>query len=202
MATHDLPYFLINDVLFYQRPLKSKKSLIDNCSFEGHEYIDRETNERKFSPIKCIAKSHPLFQEFRLWQFVSNLRIYQKEKEIDGRLMTDVDVTQEFLRDEEDYVALFDWLNGKKEIKQEQFLKYPTFGLKKKANQYRWNYVEDKPYCCNETRSLMLVRLEQAGIPLTFLTREREEALWHILYSVSNKQELKQALASFAGKMV
>lgn len=200
MATHDLPYFLINDVLFYQRPLKSKKSLIDNCSFEGHEYIDRETNERKFSPIKCIAKSHPLFQEFRLWQFVSNLRIYQKEKEIDGRLMTDVDVTQEFLRDEEDYVALFDWLNGKKEIKQEQFLKYPTFGLKKKANQYRWNYVEDKPYCCNETRSLMLVRLEQAGIPLTFLTREREEALWHILYSVSNKQELKQALASFAGK--
>ena len=114
--------------------------------------------------------------------------------------MTDVDVTQEFLRDEEDYVALFDWLNGKKEIKQEQFLKYPTFGLKKKANQYRWNYVEDKPYCCNETRSLMLVRLEQAGIPLTFLTREREEALWHILYSVSNKQELKQALASFAGK--
>lgn len=200
MATHDLSYFLMNDILFYQRPLKSKKSLIDNCPFERHEYIDKVTNERKFAPVKCIAKSHPLFQEFRLWQFVSNLRIYQKEKEINGRLMTDVDVTQEFLRNEEDYVALFDWLNERKEIKQEQFFKYPVFGLKKDADQYRWNYVEDKSYCCNETRALMLVRLEKAGISRDFLTPEREEALWHILYSVSSKQELKLALSSFAGK--
>ena len=139
MRTHDLSYFLINDILFYQRPLKSKKSLIDDCPYEGHEYIDNETKEKKYVPIKCIAKSHPLYQEFRVWQFLSNIRIYQKEKYVGESLRTDVDVTQEFLRTENDYVELFDWLNNRKEIDQKQFFKYPAFGLKKNIGDYRWN---------------------------------------------------------------
>ncbi len=200
MASHDLSYFLINDILFYQRPLKSKKALIDNCPYEGHEYLDKETNAKKYVPVKCISKSHPLFQEFRLWQFVSNLRIYQKEKLVGDKVKTDVDVTQEFLKNEDDYVALFEWLNNRKEIKQEQFLKYPPFGLKKEVGKYRWNYVEDKIYPCNETHSMMLTRLEKAGISANFLTSEHEEALWHVLYSVSGKEELKLALKSFAAK--
>ena len=198
MANHDLPYFLVNDILFYQRPLKSKKSLIDNCPYEGHEYIDKETKEKKYAPVKCIAKSHPLYQEFRIWQFISNLRIYQKEKYVNDSLKTDVDVTQEFLKNEEDYAALFEWLNNRKEIKQEQLLKYPAFGLKKGTGKYRWNYVDDKIYPCNETRALILNRLEKAGIAETFLTSEHEEALWHVLYSISGKEELKHALTAFA----
>lgn len=197
MRTHDLSYFLINDILFYQRPLKSKKSLIDDCPYEGHEYIDNETKEKKYVPIKCIAKSHPLYQEFRVWQFLSNIRIYQKEKYVGESLRTDVDVTQEFLRTENDYVELFDWLNNRKEIDQKQFFKYPAFGLKKNIGDYRWNYVEDKLYPCNETRAILLTRLDKAGISNAFLTPEHEEALWHILYSVSSKQELRQALTSF-----
>ena len=198
MRTHDLSYFLINDILFYQRPLKSKKSLIDDCPYEEHEYIDNETKEKKYVPIKCIAKSHPLYQEFRVWQFLSNIRIYQKEKYVGESLRTDVDVTQEFLRTENDYVDLFDWLNNRKEIDQKQFFKYPAFGLKKNIGDYRWNYVEDKLYPCNETRAILLTRLDKAGISNVFLTPEHEEALWHILYSVSSKQELRQALTSFS----
>ena len=130
----------LEDILFYQRPLKSKKSLIDNCPYEENQGLDKETGEIKSFPVKCIAKSHPLFQEFRLWQFIINLRIYRKD------LAQDVDVTNELLKTEEDYVALFDWLNGKKEIDQKAFLKYPLFGLKKEVENYRWNYVQDKPY--------------------------------------------------------
>lgn len=33
---------------------------------------------------------------------------------------------------EDDYVALFDWLNSRKEIDQKAFLRYPAFGLKRK----------------------------------------------------------------------
>ena len=33
----------------------------------------------------------------------------------------DVDVTTEFLKTEDDYVALFDWLNSRKEIDQKAF---------------------------------------------------------------------------------
>ncbi len=201
IAGRDFIYLFVDDILFYQRPLKSKKSQIADCPYECHAYFDGETKEVKHVPLKCIAKSHPLFQEFRLWQFIQYLRIYQKEKVLDGKICFDVDVTSEFLRTEDDYVALFDWLNGQKDIKQDAFFKYEAFGLKtKEINNYRWNYVEDKLYPCGETHALLLERLKKAGIDTDFLTREREERLWHILYSVSVKEELDKALASFARK--
>lgn len=202
IANRDFIYLFIDDMLFYQRPLKTKKSLIDNCPYEETQYVDKETGEIKRAPVKCIAKSHPLFQEFRLWQFVDNIRIYQREKEINGKLQADVDVTADFLTNEEDYVALFEWLNNKGKIEQKNFLAYPPFGIKKVADQYRWNYVEDKAYPCNETRSLIVSLLNKAGISADFLVEEpgREEALWHILYSVEDKQEIAKALATFAVK--
>ena len=203
IGTRDLCYLLADDILFYQRPLKSKKSLIANCPFETYTGIDPKSGKPiPFHP-KCIAKSHPLYQEFRLWQFLSNLRIFQKEKLIDGKIYFDVDVTHDFLRSEEDYTDLFDWLNEQKSIKQDAFLKYPPFGLKKSdISHYRWNYVEDKPYPCNETRAAILERLAKAGIasPTSFLNKEREEQLWHILYSITDRQELGKALRTYADK--
>lgn len=201
IANNDFTYLFLDDIIFYQRPLKSKKSLISNCPYEERRYLDKKTGEIKNASVKCIAKSHPLYHEFRLWQFVSNLRIYEKEKRIEGKLHPDVDVTKEFLKDENDYVALYDWLSERKEIKQDVFLKYPGFGLKKEVINYRWNYVEDKNYPCNETRSIIASRLEKMqNIPSGFLSRENEEALWHILYSVEDKYEIVKALQKFALK--
>ena len=201
ISTRDLVYLFIDDILFYQRPLKSKKSLISDCPYEEYTHIDKDTGEVRHFGIKCIAKSHPLFQEFRLWQFLSNLRIYQREKIVNGKLCLDVDVTSEFLKSEDDYTNLFDWLNLQKSVKQDSFLKCPLFGLKKNdVANYRWNYVEDKLYPGSETRAVILGRLEKAGILSDFLIREKEEALWHILYSISDKEELEKALRSFAQK--
>ena len=201
ISNRDLIYLLIDDVLFYQRPLKSKKSLIADCPYEEYTHIDKNTGEVQRFGVKCIAKSHPLFQEFRLWQFISNLRIYQREKAVDGKLCLDVDVTSEFLKNEDDYTGLFDWLNQQKSVNQNAFLKCPLLGLKKNdMAKYRWNYVEDKPYPGNETRTFILGQLGKVGLSTDFLTREKEEALWHILYSISDKEELKKALGSFAKK--
>ena len=194
----DFANLFINDILFYQRPLKSKKSLISNCPYETR--YDAEGNEH---PIKCIAKSNPLFQEFRLWQFVQNLKIYQREKEIGGKLYTDVDVTNEFLKSEEDIVKLFDWLNDRASIKQDTLLNsYFKFKKEKGKDQYpyRWNYVEDKEYPCNETRAAMLGGLTKCSIDAGFLTQEKEMLLWHILYSVEDKIEIGKALKKFAEK--
>ena len=194
IANRGFTYLFVDDILFYQRPLKTKKSLIANCPYEEHLVVDKVTGEVKHYGVKCIAKSHPLYQEFRLWQFLGNLRIYKKE------LTNDVDVTRDFLNTEEDYVTLFDWLNDKKNINQKSFLKYPGFGLKKNAENYRWNYVEDKDYPCNETRSQILSYLIKAGVQSDFLTIDTEERLWHLLYSVDDKQELEKALRRFADK--
>ena len=198
IAKPDFVNLFVNDILFYQRPLKSKKSLISNCPYESH--FDKDGNEY---PVKCIAKSNPLFQEFRLWQFVQNLKIFEREKEIDGRLQTDVDVTNEFLKTEEDYVNLFDWLNDRAAIKQDTLLN-SYFKIKKQKGQeqypYRWNYVEDKEYPCNETRASILSGLTKCSLDAGFLTKEMETHLWHILYSVEDKIEISKALKSFAEK--
>jgi CRISPR-associated endonuclease Csn1 len=210
IANPNFTNLFINDILFYQRPLKSKKSLISDCPYESH--FDKDGNEH---PVKCVAKSNPLFQEFRLWQFLQNLKIYQRERTISdgqldlfgnvsaGKLQTDVDVTAELLKNEDDYVALFDWLNDRASIKQDTLLNsYFKFKKEKGKDQYpyRWNYVEDKEYPCNETRTTILNGLTKCGVSADFLTKELEMALWHILYSVEDKIEIGKALKKYAEK--
>ena len=202
IAKTDFANLFINDILFYQRPLKSKKSQIDNCPYEERIFIDSKTGEKKKVPVKCIAKSNPLFQEFRLWQFVQNIRIYQREREDGGKLLTDVDITNECLKSEDDYVKLFEWLNDKETINQDELLKH-LFNTKKSKNKeipYRWNYVEDKDYPCNETRAAILKGFSKCGINASVLSPELEMALWHILYSVEDKKEIETALTHFAQK--
>ncbi|HUX54088.1 MAG TPA: HNH endonuclease domain-containing protein, partial [Williamwhitmania sp.] len=201
LGARDFTHLFLNDIIFYQRPLKSKKSLISNCPLEFRTYIDKSNGMEVKESIKSIAKSHPLYQEFRLWQFIQNLKIYAKEGLVDGKVATDVNITQELLTTEDDWVALFHWLNDRKEVDQKALLKYPAFGLKKEIDKYRWNYVEDKTYPCNETRAPITTRLNKVvNVPEGFLTREIEEALWHILYSVEDKHDVEKALAKFAAQ--
>lgn len=206
ILNRDFTYLFIDDILFYQRPLKSKKSLIANCPYESYEYKKKDKNGEKSSSvqtIKCIAKSHPLFQEFRLLQFVRNLKIYQREMEVNGKLCTDVDVTSDFFKSEDDVVALFDWLNDRAFIKQDTLFS-TYFKLKKRKGEtsfpYRWNYVEDKEYPCNETRELILKGLSKLDIKQDFLSKEKELELWHILYSIEDKFEIGKALVKYAEK--
>lgn len=205
IANRDFTYLLVDDILFYQRPLKTKKNLISDCPFESYSYkkIDNDGKEIICKQgLKCITESHPLFQEFRLWQFIYNLKIYQREKIVDGKMAIDVDVTSEFLQTEEDIVALFDWLNDRSSIKQDTlFSSY--FKLKKKKNEnypYRWNYVEDKEYPCNETRATILKGLKKINLNSDFLTKDKENEIWHILYSIDDKIELNKALFKYAKK--
>ena len=197
LLKRNMTALLVDDILFYQRPLKSQKAQISDCPYEHHEYADHDTGEICKAGIKCISRSHPLFQEFRLWQFISNLRIYKRlVRNADGLLKTDVDVTSQYLPDHAAYASLFATLNDKETIKQDQLLRI----FKLKSNEYRWNYVEDKIYPANETRALILGKLKKANIDATFLTPEKEEALWHILYSVSDRNELEKALEKYAIK--
>lgn len=188
--------FLINDVLFYQRPLKSKKSEISNCPFETYNFVDKTTGEIINRPIKCIPKSNPFFQEFRLWQFINNLRIVEKERNVNGVLRTDVDVTNEFLKSEKDITDLFEWLNGLEKIQQNQLIKH---FVKKESGRYRWNYVEDKTYPCNETLYEITKRMKLVNSDIQ-LGDDQIMNLWHISYSVSDVLDLKKALSSFAKK--
>ncbi len=182
IAEKGLVYLLADDIIFYQRPLKSKKHLVSNCPYETRRYVDSKTGQVVSSPVKCIAKSNPLFQEFRLWQFVSNLKIYTN----DGR---NIDVTGQYLESYEDWAMLFAWLNDRKEVDQITLLtKY--FRFKKTGDRlpFRWNYVEDKKYPCNRTRAAIVAKLEKSEVAR--LSDELISKIWHLLYSVKTKEEI------------
>ncbi|MEO6232728.1 MAG: type II CRISPR RNA-guided endonuclease Cas9 [Ferruginibacter sp.] len=187
LSGKDFLHLFVEDILFYQRPLRSQKSSISNCPLENRSFIYEGII--KTEPLKCIARSHPLFQEFRLWQWISNLRIINRD--------TDEDITADYLRDYSDVASLFQFLNEKKEVDQKTLLKH----LKLKESNYRWNYVEDKKYPCNETYVMILTRLAKVTDILPgFLTPGKEESLWHIIYSVTDKIDYEKALKTFAKK--
>lgn len=216
ISRRDFKYLFINDIIFYQRPLKTKKGLIDNCPFESHIYIDKATGQKIESHLKCVAKSNPYFQEFRLWQFLLNLKVLDED--------TGADLTDSFIPDTKSMADLFTWMNDLSCITQAKFFDYKGFGIKKEDRvKYRWNYVEDKEYPANETRWVILNALKKAGVsPDSFYglqssvdnpvspedeeflsitrTREIDYALWHLLYSIDDRLELKKALAKFAVK--
>lgn len=199
IAEKNFEYLFVEDILFYQRPLKSKKSTISTCLYEYRTYKkkDEETKDEKWvkEPLKCISKSNPIFIEFRLWQFLRNLKIYEQV----GK--KDVDLTPHCLPDENAWCDLFDFLNDKKEVDQKSVIDYfiKNKRLEKiKKDVYCWNYVSDKKYPMNELRAQIISRLKKINIDSNFLNKEREIHLWHIIYSVKDKGEFEQALRKYA----
>ena len=200
IENRNFEYLIADNIILYQRPLKTKKSLISNCQYEALKGIDG-----KEYGVKCIAKSHPMFEEFRLWQWLSNLRIYKREDIVNGKLTVDHNITDVLLPSKEAYADLFEWLSNKSEISMEDCIAYPGFNLMKRKDnkivaQYRWNYVEDKPYPCCPTKAKISERLKKLGIEDDAITDEYIFNLWHILYSVSKKDELKKAMKKFCEK--
>lgn len=199
LSSKEFVHLFLNDIIFYQRPLRSQKSSIGNCTLEYRKYKDKNGDEQ-IQYLKAIPKSNPYYQEFRIWQWMYNLSIYKKEDE--------TNVTADFMSNTEEWEKLFGFLNSRKEIEQKPLIKFllERKGLKGKllnaeTEKYRWNYVEDKKYPCNETKTLISTRLEKVkNISTDFLTKEVEQKLWHIIYSVTDKVDYEKALKSFAEK--
>lgn len=188
LSKKEFVHLLMEDLIFYQRPLRSQKSSISNCTLEFRKYKDDNGVERT-QFLKAIPKSNPYYQEFRIWQWIFNLNIYKRDD--------DSNVTNEFLNSTEDFESLFEFLNNRKEVEQKALLKH--FKLNEKT--HRWNFVEAKKYPCNETKTMISSRLDKVeNISDDFLTREIEQKIWHIIYSVNDKIEYEKALKSFAGK--
>ena len=86
--TADLKKQIRDIIIFYQRPLRSQKGLVSHCEFEHWTkdiIVDGKTKKKTFG-LKVCPKSSPLFQEFKIWQILNNIKINdcyleQEEKE-------------------------------------------------------------------------------------------------------------------------
>lgn len=68
---------LRNEIIYYQRALKSQKGLVSVCDFEG---VWREGKDGKeyFTGPKVAPKASLLFQVERLWEIVNNIKLTNK----------------------------------------------------------------------------------------------------------------------------
>ncbi len=218
IAGKDFTYLLLNDIIFYQRPLKSKKSLINECPYEYHVFKEKDGKWQK-KYLKCISKSHPIYEEFRLWQFVENLHIYREAANGIGK----EDCTAEYIANKAELIS---WLLTKKEVTEESLLTHVA-GKQKKG--LSWNYVSEKgkTYPAAPVSSTIIGTIKEAGGDINTLAdpfeirqnkhhrklsgKEQDEKakknnriinnleqIWHMLYSISDKSQLLAALKHYA----
>lgn len=110
----------LHNAIFYQRPLKSQKGLVAKCPLEPEQ--------------KRIALSHPLFEEFRMWESINRIKIGRGEK-----------TKLEFLTKEE------------KELIMPLFFQKTDFEFKKIAEKLSG----DKTYCYVKTPEKVFFRNEK-----------------------------------------
>ncbi len=141
--TPDLKKEIRDVVIFYQRPLKSQKSLISFCELESRQIKVEINGKEKTKTIGCrvCPKSSPLFQEFKIWQTLNNIQISGKVIPKNTADLFGNDNSCEdgkrFLTQEEKEI-LFAELNLKEKLSKTDVLKL----LNKKGKEFELNYKE------------------------------------------------------------
>ena len=128
ILTEDRKKIIRDIIIFYQRKLKSQKSLISICELEGKEKeieIDGIKKTKIIGPRVC-PKSSPIFQEFKIWQNLNNLTITNKRN----------NESYELNKEQKD--LLFEELNIKGKLKDNKILK--ILGLK--TSLWKLNFKE------------------------------------------------------------
>lgn len=195
IRNNDIVHLFIRDIIYFQRPLKSKKSSIANCRLAYKNYYDPSTGKR--IAYKVAPSSSPVFQEFRIWQTLNNIRILQRQKKDDqGKLDLDVDVSNDYL-DDSNIERLYELFDGKERVNQKQLLR--ELGLNEQAfmiNLFRQN--EEKELPGNETKAIIRKQLKRARYEengsILLNTPQEFYQLWHILYSLEDNVHISAAL--------
>lgn len=126
--TSELKQEIRDTIIFYQRPLKSKKNLIAVCELEQRKVkvtADGKGKETTIGP-KVAPKSSPMFQEFRIWQNLNNILLLDHETNSKRPLY------------EEERNLLYEELSVKEKLSKPEALKV----LGKKSKQWDLNYKE------------------------------------------------------------
>lgn len=171
-----LNHIVRNQIIYYQRELKDQSHLISDCRFEKGE--------------KVVAKSHPTFQEFKIWEQINKLTINTKVENGKNRKgevrykYVDRPISSSLK------VWLFEELNVKKEISFStvfnKIKKEP--GFKEKEDFLNGMNPKSK-LRGNETKLLLQKALGLELWNLLDLDDERRQVeLWEILYHTKGNE--------------
>lgn len=170
VLTETLEKQLRDEIIYYQRPLKSQKGSVADCRF--------------FPNHKVAPKSSPVFQLFKLWQNLNALRIERKSGEV-------VDITLEQRK------QLFARLNETDRLSATEVLKElglkPTRDFKLNFEKFEGNRTRAAILkVANETQ------INRPDL-MTFDPYDNPDQqpfyrLWHLLYSIDEPEYLLAAL--------
>lgn len=133
--TYELKSEIRDIIIFYQRKLKSQKDLISICELEERE-INVNGKPKTIGP-KVAPKSSPIFQEFKIWQNLSNVLIKKigSKKRLAKVHSTEND--EIFALSLDDKIKLFEELNIKGALKSSTILTL----IDRKSFDYEINYT-------------------------------------------------------------
>jgi CRISPR-associated protein, csn1 family len=210
-------------IIFYQRPLKSCKQLVSFCEFEKKEKVIRvkHTNKEGVEEFvektitigpKVAPKSSPIFQVCKVWESIHNIRLYHP------------DGTERKLEQEEKQ-KLFDYLQKNDKLTLKNL--YKTLGIKDKDEEEElWcDKLLEKGIAGNTTAAILRKALKgyeqyEGLLSFNLTTRDSHEVdkdgvirpiidesyqneplykLWHILYSIEDRAEMRSALIGQLG---
>jgi CRISPR-associated endonuclease Csn1 len=197
----DLFHLFFNDIIYYQRGLKSQKGLLANCQYETKSFKTKN-GETKEVGLQVTSRSSPSFQEFRMWQTIHNLKIIKKEETINNKIKINIDVSAEYLTPE-NKEKLFELFDGSAVITHDSILR--LFGFKKdkiengeQTFNYRLNYPDDKDFIGNETKALFRKIFKKHNFieegEKYLSNKELFNQLWHIVFSLPEEKEIGNAL--------
>jgi len=188
LNANDILYLLQNDIIYYQRPLKSQKHSIAHCKLEV-KYDDQGTSYG----IRVAPKSSPEFQEFRIWHTIHNLRVLKQESEVNGKTQIDVDCSSLVLSNEAKG-RLYQLFDSRAKVSTSSILRE----LKLSEKEYRLNYASEKEFLGNETKSIFRKIFKEHGIKeageILLADSKKRAKLWHIIYSLDDTKNIQSTL--------
>lgn len=223
--TDEFIHQLRNEIIYYQRKLKSQKGLVSVCEFEGFEktVFDKEKDKNKtiFVGSKVAPKTSPLFQLCRIWEVVNTIILKIKNPEGSKYkwgekipTLEEKELIAEYLfkNDNLSFTKLIEILNLKKDdvYVNKQILK----GIK--GNEIYASIHKilgdndllnfDVSIIPTEKTSILVdkqtgeILEERAGLELdASLEKQPLYQLWHTIYSLKDLEECRNALTKRFG---
>lgn len=172
--TDSLYNLIKEEIIFYQRDLKSQKWLLSECEFEKHH--------------KVIPVSSPLFQEFRIWLRLNDIIIKDR-------------YSVEYTLTQDQKVHLFEKLQEVEKLTDKQVLR--ELGLKHSMYNLNFDKIEGNSTKAELLKILSDTDFEYDLTDIldldTSLTKDDFDKqpsmqLWHLLYSAKSTDRLVENL--------
>lgn len=135
VLTEEKKVIVRDQIIFYQRRLKSQKGLVGECQFEKHH--------------KVAPKSSPLFQVEKIWESIHTISITNKYKEV-------------FSLSHEHHLKIFEFLDRHEKLTQTELFK--ILNIKRTDGWFANEMIRKSGIQGNLTKTTLLKKLNELGI--------------------------------------